>query len=80
MITDETAKNVLHFGVQREIKYLFKYLLGILDDFEREGLADANSKAFFRAKILSQGNDALRSVEKQLDQFNVSFAPPIDLE
>lgn len=69
----ETAKKLLCFGITRDIKYLFKYLLTILDDFERDGLINANNKAFYRSKILDQGNAAIRSLEDQLKNFNIDF-------
>lgn len=67
------AKDLLLFGLSRDIKYLFKYLLGELDVLEREGAIDLNSKEFFRKRVLDRGNSALRNLENELEKFEISF-------
>ena len=72
----DLAKELLLFGLSRDIKYLFKYLLSELDVLEREGSIDIQSKDFFRKRVLDRGNSCLRNLESELEKFDVSFAGP----
>ena len=67
------AKDILLYSATKDIKNLYKYLLQELDVLERENAIDANNKAFFRGRILSIGNDALRNLETEINKFEISF-------
>lgn len=73
-IPQEIAKDLLIFGLSRDIKYLFKYLLSELDVLERDGTINLSSKDFFRKRILDRGNSCLRNLESELEKFDISFA------
>ena len=70
----EIAKELLLFGLSRDIKYLFKYLLSELDVLERENIILNSDKDFFRKRVLDRGNSCLRNLESELEKFDVSFA------
>ncbi len=69
----DLPKELLAFSISRDIKHLFKYLLSELDVLEREKIIDKNTKDFFRARILGNGNDSLRNLASELEKFEVNF-------
>lgn len=76
MITeiDTLAREMLLFHLERDIKYLYKSQLEILDLLSKEyGMTEA-SKANFRKLILDRGNEVVRGVQNEIAKYNVSFA------
>jgi hypothetical protein len=79
VIDDEQLKKLLKFQISRNITCLFKNFLIILEDFQSEGYnipKDVHDRA--RKKILDNGNDAIREIEKYLDIFEINVKKTLE--
>lgn len=64
-------KDYLKFQVQRKITTLFKNLFFLLEDLKNNNTLPENEYQQARKRILDHGNDTIRDIHNDLDQFNV---------
>ena len=72
MEKDEREKDFLKFQLRRKITNLYKRFLIILEDmneYQYNNSDEAHQKA--RKKILDEGNDTIRELEENMDQFDI---------
>ena len=72
MEKDEREKDFLKFQLRRKITNLYKRFLIILEDV-CEDQYNNNEEAYQKArkKILDEGNDTIRELEENMDQFDI---------
>ena len=64
-------KDYLKFQVQRKITTLFKNLFFLLEDLKNNNALPENEYQQVRKRILDHGNDTIRDIHNDLDQFDV---------
>jgi len=72
MEKDEREKDFLKFQLRRKVTNLYKRFLIILEDMNEDqynNSEEAYQKA--RKKILDEGNDTIRELEENMDQFDI---------
>jgi hypothetical protein len=60
-------------AVSNEVKKLYLSVLYSAEDLERQGKLDEEDFQFLRKRILDYGNNAIRNLELQLDNFDFTF-------
>ena len=68
-----TPKDIHIFQTKRSITHLFKGFLGMLEDLNQDVQIPPAKFAYFRKKILDQGNETLRGWEEHVKNFEISF-------
>jgi len=67
-------KDYLSFQVRRKITSLFKNYFIILEDLARENPSISQEKYNqIRKRILDYGNDTIREIEQDIEQFKISL-------
>jgi len=64
-------KDYLKFQVQRKITTLFKNLFFLLEDLKNNNTLSESNYQQVRKRILDHGNDTIRDLQNDLDQFDV---------
>ena len=72
MEKDEREKDFLKFQLRRKVTNLYKRFLIILEDMNEDQYNTAE-EAYQKAqkKILDEGNDTIRELEENIDQFDI---------
>jgi hypothetical protein len=72
MEKDDREKDFLKFQMRRKITNLYKRFLIILEDMGEDHY-NTSDEAYQKArkKILDEGNDAIRELEENLEQFDI---------
>jgi hypothetical protein len=60
-------------AVSNEVKKLYLSVLYSAEDLERQGKISDEDFQFLRKRILDYGNNAIRNLELQLDNFDFTF-------
>jgi len=60
-------------AVSNEVKKLYLSVLYSAEDLQRQGKIDDEDFQFLRKRILDYGNNAIRNLELQLDNFDFTF-------
>jgi len=60
-------------AVSNEVKKLYLSVLYSAEDLERQGKINGEDFQFLRKRILDYGNNAIRNLEVQLDNFDFTF-------
>jgi hypothetical protein len=60
-------------AVSNEVKKLYLSVLYSAEDLERQGKLSDEDFQFLRKRILDYGNNAIRNLELQLDNFDFTF-------
>ena len=60
-------------AVSNEVKKLYLSVLYSAEDLERQGKLGEEDFQFLRKRILDYGNNAIRNLELQLDNFDFTF-------
>jgi hypothetical protein len=60
-------------SVSNEVKKLYLSVLYSAEDLNRQGKIDDEDFQFLRKRILDYGNNAIRNLELQLDNFDFTF-------
>ena len=60
-------------AVSNEVKKLYLSVLYSAEDLNRQGKIDDEDFQFLRKRILDYGNNAIRNLELQLDNFDFTF-------
>jgi hypothetical protein len=60
-------------AVSNEVKKLYLSVLYSAEDLERQGKLSEEDFQFLRKRILDYGNNAIRNLELQLDNFDFTF-------
>ena len=60
-------------AVSNEVKKLYLSVLYSAEDLHRQGKIDEEDFQFLRKRILDYGNNAIRNLELQLDNFDFTF-------
>jgi len=67
-------KDYLKFQVQRKITALFKNLFFLLEDAKKSSNSLSEDKyQQLRKRILDHGNDTIRDIQNDLDQFDINI-------
>ena len=72
MEKDEREKDFLKFQLRRKVTNLYKRFLIILEDMNEDQYNTAE-EAYQKARkiILDEGNDTIRELEENIDQFDI---------
>jgi hypothetical protein len=60
-------------AVSNEVKKLYLSVLYSAEDLQRQGKINDEDFQFLRKRILDYGNNAIRNLELQLDNFDFTF-------
>ncbi len=74
MEKDNKSREFIKFQIQRKVVNLYKNFLFILEDLKEQGY-DIPEEEFqrIRKRILDYGNDTIREVEENLDNFEIKL-------
>lgn len=62
----------LNFQVKRKVTALFKNIFFLLEDLQKENKNFSKEKyEHLRKRILDYGNDAIRDIQTDINQFNI---------
>ena len=62
----------LNFQVKRKVTALFKNIFFLLEDLQKENKNFSKEKYdHIRKRILDYGNDAIRDIQTDINQFNI---------
>ena len=66
-------------AVSNEVKKLYLSVLYSAEDLQRQGKLSDEDFQFLRKRILDYGNNAIRNLEVQLDNFDFTFKNTQDI-
>jgi nucleoid-associated protein YejK len=69
MENGDKSKDFLRFQVNRKVTNLYKNFLFMVEDLYNSGDLDEESFQRIRKRILDYGNDTIREIEENLDNF-----------
>ena len=74
MEKDNKSREFINFQIQRKVVNLYKNFLFILEDLKEQGY-DIPEEEFqrIRKRILDYGNDTIREIEENLDNFEIKL-------
>ena len=74
MEKDNKSREFIKFQIQRKVVNLYKNFLFILEDLKEQGY-DIPEEEFqrIRKRILDYGNDTVREIEENLDNFEIKL-------
>ena len=73
-INNQKIKELFLFQIRRKITNIYKNFFFIIEDLQDLGYNISDEQySKIRKRILDSGNDAIREIEEQLNQYNISL-------